>query len=170
MRSRGIVAEMSAMSSGRLARFTSFTVSIAGMPRMAAPRRAGFGDDAIDLLGGDKGAHGVVHQHDFGGGIDLRESVGDGLLARVAAVDDARRDGRGRLWRRCLARNTTSSARVEMKKSVMAGQAARRRSVKMMSGTPSSSRNCLGMIGAHAGAETGGGNDGCDSGHEGDTV
>ncbi len=50
---------------------------------------AGLFDDAIDLRGGDEGADSVMDQDDFCGGVDLRERIGHGLLARIAAVNDA---------------------------------------------------------------------------------
>ena len=52
--------------------------------------------------------------------------------------------GRGALQRCALSAHSTSSARVAIRNSPIAGQAASRRSVKTTTGTPSSRRNCLG--------------------------
>ena len=91
MRSRGIVAEIRATSSGQ-AGALHFLHRVDGRnTQNGCAARGSFGDDAIDLLGGDQGAHGVMHQNDFGGRIDLRERVGDRLLAAVAAVNYAHR-------------------------------------------------------------------------------
>ncbi len=85
MRSRGIVAEIKATSSGRLARFTSFTVSIAGMPKIAAPRMRASAITRSTCAGVTKGRTASCTSNDFGRGLDLRQRVRDRLLPRVAA-------------------------------------------------------------------------------------
>ena len=145
MRSRGIVAVINATSSGRL-RALHFLHRIDR--RNAENRRAAFarfGDHAIDLLGSHERPHRVVDQHDF-------RSSGPPARAHSPPTAAACRRRAPRApgvpappCATLSCSETISSARVAMKKSVIAGHAASRRSVKMISGTPSSSRNCFGV-------------------------
>ena len=135
---------MSATSSGRHARFTSLTVSIAGMPRMEARRDRA---SAITRSTCSRVTNGRAAS------CTSTISVSAGTSASARATDSWRvppprttRTGRpNRSSAIRFSSTAMSSARVAMMKSVMAAQAAKRRSVKITSGTPSSSRNCLGV-------------------------
>ena len=132
------------------------------MPEDGGAAGARFGDHALDLLARHERAHGIVHQNNFGGGIHLRERIRHGLLARIAAMNHARGTAQRRFRDFILQEDDVIGAR--RNKKVGDGWAR---------GQPPQRENnqrhavefeeLLRLVGAHAGAETGGGNDGCNS-------
>src|SRR5882762_10473381 len=143
-RSRGTVPVINATSSGKLARFTSLTVSIAGIPRIAASHRRASSITRAICSGVTKG---------------LTASCTSTIsvpfaTSRSAALTESCRESPPFTTRTvCLnfsraiisLRRATSSARVATMMSVTCGQAAIRRRLRITIGVPSSSRNCLGF-------------------------
>ncbi len=103
-----------------------------------------FGNHPLGLLGGDQGAHGIMHHHDFGIRRSLRQGVGNGLLSRLSAMHYLRRFSQPRQSYSILQGGNFIIARGNDK--VINGGACRQSAnVKITSGTPSRSRNCLGV-------------------------
>src|SRR6266436_6596706 len=144
MRSRGIVAVISATSSGKLARFTSFTVSIAGMPRIAALQ-----------LRASSITRAICSRVTNGRTASWTKTISVSLeTSSKARATESCRESPPRTTRTfCLnfsapirsSSRATSSPRVATIMSVTNSQDAMRRKLKITIGTPSNSKNCLGV-------------------------
>src|SRR5215831_14622376 len=135
---------MSATSSGKLARFTSLTVSIAGMPSIAALQRRASSMTRVMCSTVTKGRTASwMTTSSVSSGMCLRAWLTEAwrelppFTTRTACLKFS--------WRMRASRRSTSSARVATMICVTSGHAATRRRLRMTSGTPLSSRNCLGV-------------------------
>src|SRR5882762_3078775 len=143
-RSRGTVPVINATSSGKLARFTSLTVSIAGIPRIAASHRRASSITRAICSGVTKG---------LTASCTSTISVPFATSRSAAPTESCRESPPFTTRTVCLnfsraiisLRRATSSARVATMMSVTCGQAAIRRRLRITIGVPSSSRNCLGF-------------------------
>jgi len=124
----------------------------------------GLGDDAVELGEGDEGANGVVNEDEFDGGVEMGESVGDGLLASVAAVDDAGGAAEFGAGDGVLEPREIVGARGdnEFGDGGAGGEAAKSEDDE---GHAVKLEKLLGLSGGHAGAEAGGGKDGGEARH-----
>src|SRR6266478_6122313 len=143
-RSRGTVPVIRATSSGKLARFTSLTVSIAGMPRIAASQRRASSITRATCSGVTNGRTASCTS---------TISVSFATSRSAAATESCLESPPFTTRTVCanfsfLIRSSsrpTSSARVATMMSVTCAQAAIRRKLRITIGVPSSSRNCLGV-------------------------
>ncbi len=154
MRSRGIVSEINATSAGKLARFTSFTVSMAGMPRMAAPRARASAITRSTCSRVTNGRTASCTRTISVAGSTCAERVRDGLLAGVAAMHHAGWATQSCLGDFVLQRDNIVGARGDEKvgDGGAGGQTPQRENNQRHA---VQLEELLRQIGAHAGAEAG---------------